>query len=206
MFQSEIESSSQEDLRAYLQGSLRDGTWNALHKTHRIGQADPQWLEILQKVLEKLDHRGWIYREGRSRSFWVLETTASFLSLNFDPGCLSDTSAISYARGYFDADGGMPRFEDARLYFQLCQKDHASLKMLRGILEHQAIQCGRIHNPSRAIDADYWRFFVKANSHQRFMAALSSWHPRKRALMERRLAITSGSPRRNAGWQSSYLH
>src|SRR5919204_433979 len=52
-------------LEAYLQGALRDGTRSARHRTHRIGQADPGWLALLQTALGVLGHRGWIFREVR---------------------------------------------------------------------------------------------------------------------------------------------
>ena len=71
-------------LESYLQGALRDATKSDAHKTHRFGQSDRAWLETLQTVLGVLGHRSWIYREGKDREFWVLETSAKFLSIDFD--------------------------------------------------------------------------------------------------------------------------
>ncbi len=56
---------------AYLLGALRDGTFNRLHRTTRISQADERWLRILQVLLQKLGKCGWIYREG-SRGVWTI--------------------------------------------------------------------------------------------------------------------------------------
>jgi len=98
---------------------------------------------------------------------------------------------LDYVRGYFDADGGLPRNPTARLYLQFGQKDRASLEMVTKILSSWDIASGRIHNPSAAADPDYWRFFIRAGSHERFMTLVGSWHPTKRALVETRMKIES---------------
>jgi hypothetical protein len=175
-------------LEAYLQGALGDGTRSVRHNTHRIAQCDPQWLSQLQSVLGLLGHRSWIYREGRSRQVWVLETTASFLSLSFDSHPLVGMKeGLHYVRGYFDAEGGMPRSYEDRLYFQFCQKDRGSLEGVKAVLESWGICCGRIHNPSRTVDANYWRFYVLTHSHDRFMNLVGSWHPRKHRQIQARM-------------------
>jgi hypothetical protein len=177
-------------LSAYLQGALRDGTRSRLHATHRIGQSDPVWLALLREILNRLHCRGWIYREGRLRSYWVLETTASFLSIDFDGFSLVGTrQGLDYVRGYFDAEGGMPQDPKARLYLGISQKNRQSLEAVRMILESWEIDCGRIHNPSQSVDPDYWRFYIRSESHRRFMAVVGSWHPRKRLLVEARMKI-----------------
>ena len=175
-------------LESYLQGALKDATRSALHGTHRIGQSERAWLETLQVALGALGHRSWIYREGRERNFWVLETTARFLSIGFEPD-VDTREGLDYVRGYFDADGGMPRSPTARLYFQFCQKDKESLERVAMIISSAGIACGRIHNPSAARDPDYWRFFVGASSHERFMERIGSWHPIKRAQISARMKI-----------------
>jgi len=179
-------------LQSYLQGALKDATKSALHRTHRYGQSDRKWLETLQVMLDVLGHRSWIYREGRERNFWVLETSARFLSEAYEATALIGTGeGLDYSRGYFDADGGLPRDPDARLYLQFAQKDRQSLETVKEILRSWEIECGRIHNPSAEVDPDYWRFFVRAASHQRFMKLVGSWHPTKRALIETRMKIES---------------
>jgi hypothetical protein len=186
----ELLGTGAKGLEAYLQGALRDGTRSSRHNTHRIGQADRRWLETIGLTLDRLGHRWWIYREGRTRAFWILETSAPFLSVRFNAAPLIGTSeGLCYVRGYFDAEGGMPRDPSARLYLQLCQKDRANLETAREILESWAIRCGRVHNPSVRVDPDYWRFYVRAGSHQRFMTTVGSWHPRKRQLLDNRMKI-----------------
>ncbi len=177
-------------LESYLQGALRDATRSAAHKTHRYGQSDRAWLETLQSILGVLGHRSWIYREGKDRNFWVLETSAKFLSIQFDASQLVGLeSGLDYVRGYFDADGGMPRDSRSRLYIQYCQNDRSSLETVKRILDDWGIECGRTHNPSIRVDPDYWRFFIRANSHSRFFELVSSWHPRKRAQIAARTKI-----------------
>ncbi len=177
-------------LEAYLQGALRDGTHSALHHTHRFCQSQEDWLDVLGMALSMLGHRSWKYREGRTRKLWVLETTAKFLALDFDPTPLIGTpNGLSYVRGYFDSDGGMPRNPDARMYVQLCQKDKASLERVAAILTSWNVECGRVHNPSVRVDPDYWRIFVRSRSHESFMRLVGSWHPVKRHQMNTRMKI-----------------
>ena len=186
----ELLAASALDLECYLQGALRDGTRSALHGTHRIGQADPRWLKVIEIALSHLGYRSWTYREGQDREFWIVETTASFLSVSFDASNLVETrNGLAYVRGYFDAEGGMPRDPKARLYFQFSQKDLENLSVVRRILEFEGIDCGRIHNPSYRVDPHYWRFFVLSKSHERFMELIRSWHPRKRQQIETRMKI-----------------
>jgi hypothetical protein len=160
------------------------------HNTHRIGQKDQAWLRFLAMILDALGHRSWIYREGRSREYWILETTAPFLSVSYDAVSLVGTPpGLLYARGFFDAEGGMPKSSAARLYLQYTQKCRPTLETLVRILRSAQIECGRIHNPSREVDPHYWRFYVRAGSHERFMTLVGSWHPRKRLQIDNRMKI-----------------
>jgi len=177
-------------LEAYLLGALHDGTQSALHHTHRIGQSSKDWIDLLSVMLDVLGHKSWIYREGRDRDYWVVETTASFLTTKFDASPLVGAEhGLAYVRGYFDAEGGMPTDCSARLYFQLCQKDRRSLEVVQAILDSWGISSGRIHNPSRRVDPDYWRLYIATGSHQRFMTMVGSWHPRKRQKIQTRMKI-----------------
>jgi hypothetical protein len=186
----ELLATGSKGLEAYLHGALRDGTRSALHGTHRFGQSDPAWLDLLAEMLELLGSKSWSYREGSSRNFWVLETTAPFLDINFDARPLVGTlEGLAYVRGFFDAEGGMPCSQQSRLYLQFTQKSRGSLEVLVEILESWNIHCGRIHNPSAAVDPEYWRFYVRARSHERYMTLVSSWHPRKRRQIATRMVI-----------------
>jgi hypothetical protein len=141
-------------------------------------------------ILDHLGHRTWIYQEGKLREVFVLETSASFLDIRFDPDvCMTEGERIAYVRGYFDAEGGLPQSPEARFYIQLSQKTLRELEKVRNILEDLGIECGVIHNLSVAVDPDYWRFFVRARSWAAFAATIGSWHPRKELLFRQRMMI-----------------
>jgi LAGLIDADG-like domain len=179
----ELLAADARETRAYLLGASRDGTFNRTHETLRISQSDPRWLTGLQVLFLKLGSRSWIYREGR-RNVWVIETKHR---LEDETILRARTEKSAFVRGYFDAEGGIPRNTADRFYIQLVQKDLADLTRVRTILEEIDIHCGRIHNPSISVDSDYWRFYVLAESHEDFIRSVSSWHPRKRMLLDRRI-------------------
>ncbi len=178
----EAKAATIHEAREYVSGASRDGTFNRLHSTLRISQADPRWLEVLGLLFTKLGSRSWIYREGK-RNVWVIETT---YRLHQSEKFRGKFERAAFARGYFDAEGGIPRNPCDRFYLQFVQKDQADLKGLRSDLLHVGIRCGSLHNPSSRIDPDYWRFYVLAKSHQEFLRRVGSWHPRKRRLLESR--------------------
>jgi hypothetical protein len=189
----EVSRASSAELTAYLQGASRDATFNRLHNTMRYAQRNRQWLEVLMAIHSRLGKRGWIYREG-SRDVWVLESVGSVRRAR--PGKTSDSSQVMWLRGYFDAEGSIPRDLGARFYIQLVQKDRNDLLLAQDLLESLGITCGTLHNPSVAVDPDYWRFYVRALSIDRFVGTVSSWHPDKRAVFELRGAVSD--PRRLA--------
>jgi hypothetical protein len=176
----EIARATIGEIRAYLQGASRDGTFNRLHGTLRICQADLRWLRVLGDLLGRLGKRSWMYREG-TRSVWVIETTWHPES----PEAIHTRGeAAAFARGYFDAEGGVPADAGARFYIQFVQKNHADLARTRDLLGLLGVQCGQIHNPSVRQDPNYWRFYVLGASHKRFIRVIGSWHPRKRMLLD----------------------
>lgn len=177
----EAESATGSEARAYLLGASRDGTFNRLHATLRISQADPRWLEVLRLLLMKLGSSSWIYREG-SRNVWVIEST---YRLHW-PLEFSTEERRAYVRSYFDAECGVPRRLDDRFYIQFVQKNQENLSQVWAFLSALGIKCGMIHNPSARVDPDYWRFYVLASSQPPFVSWISSWHPRKRQLIDER--------------------
>jgi hypothetical protein len=183
----ELLETSASGARAYLHGAAHDATISRRHQTVRFGQSDVRWLFVLKVLLDGLGRRSWTYREGRSRSFWVLETSAEVLAER--PEFSTQEERLAYARGYFDAEGGTPCDPSARFYLQFVQKNLGDIDELRTMLVSEGIDCGRIHNPSRQIDSDLWRFYVLASGHEAFVALVSSWHPRKRSLFEARFGF-----------------
>lgn len=178
----ELLASSQHDLDQYLLGSMCDSTFNRWHGTIRFCQKNRNWLVVLKEILSLLGHNAWIYREGKNRHLWVCETKT------FRPQT-NEGLSLSYVRGFFDSDGGMPRMKSSRLYFQFTQKSLSDIVQLKSIMESHGIACGSPHVPSKQVDPDYWRLFVRAQSHTEFMHCVGSWHPRKRVLMQYRMMI-----------------
>lgn len=189
LINSEMTRASKGVLTAYLLGAMHDGTRSALHKTLRIAQGDLNWMSVLRTVLEGSGSRAWTYQEGGRNTFVVEAVDRLPPSL-----VLEGQEAIrAYARGYFDAEGGIPRSLQARFYVQFVQKDLSDLSELRSHLEDDLqIGCGRIHNPSKRVDPEFWRFYVRAAYHGVFSRGIGSWHPRKRLLLETRFPHERG--------------
>jgi hypothetical protein len=168
--------------RAYLLGALHDATISKLHGTVRFGQSDPVWLAGVAMLCQAIGQRSWIYREGKTRNLWILETSARWLASK--TSLTSTEERLAYARGYFDTEGGVPHNPAARFYIQLVQKNAADISKLKAMLEDLGIVCGKLHNPSAGFDDELWRFYVSARSHRTFAERVSSWHPQKRRRLE----------------------
>ena len=181
----EVRTVTAAELHAYLCGAMRDGTRSRLHNTMRISQSSEDWRFVLKSVLTGLDAASWIYREG-SRDMHVIEST--YVAERF-PSMETQGEVLAFLRGYFDAEGGIPKNPRARLYVQMCQKDLEDLTIVRNLVSGLGIDCGVLHNPSREVDPHYWRFFVRAHSLFDFFESVSSWHPRKRSLIQQRLEL-----------------
>ncbi len=121
--ETEIASATRDEIRSYLHGASRDGTFSRLHKTLRIAQADTEWLGILSHLLGRLGKRSWIYQEG-CRNVWVIETT--WRPESPEPVHNRGESA-AFVRGYFDAEGGVPANVSDRFYVQFVQKNRMDL-------------------------------------------------------------------------------
>lgn len=180
---------SEEAIKIYLLGSLHDGTFSS-NKRFRISQKGTEWLELLQTLFNKLGYNAWIYKEGADREVYVLETLADFLDFKFDPlGLEKEEEKSSYIKGFFDAEGGIPKDSKARFYIQLTQNDKEKLEKLKKILRDLGIETGKIHNPSYKVDPNYWRMYVLADSQKRFIEKIGSWHPRKIRTIRKRMKI-----------------
>jgi len=175
---------------AYLQGILGDATYNSIHKTHRISQSNREWLEKIRDMLLSIGNKSWIYKEGKGRNVYILETTSKILSLDFDPMTLqSDAEKIAYIRGYFDAEGGTAHDEKVRFYLQFAERNRNRLEKVRNLLKELGIDCGKVHCPSQKVDPNYWRFYIKADSYENFIKNIGSAHPRKQKIFSNRMKI-----------------
>ena len=71
---------------------------------------------------------------------------AYFLDFNFDPLRLkSSIEKSAYLRGFFDAEGVVPRDIESRFYIQLSQKDKEKIKKLKKILHDLVKVIGSWH-------------------------------------------------------------
>lgn len=94
---------------------------------------------------------------------------------------------IDFVRGYFDSEGGISKDPKVRYYIYFAQKDRKDLLRVKKFLEELKISCGRMHNPSRRIDSDYWRFYVRAKSYNDFAKTINSSHPNKRRYLRMKI-------------------
>ncbi len=177
-------------MQAYLFGAMHDGWIRKSDHRYRISQKGTGWLKIIQKKLRMIGYRSWIYREGKQRDVYVLESVAPIFREVFNPSLLkTDNAKKSYIRGFFDAEGGVPRSLASKRYIQLAQKDKAKIVLLKHWLDEFSIATGKIHNPSRSIDPNYWRIYVSRRSILDFASTIGSWHPRKEAIFREWMKI-----------------
>jgi len=180
---------TENELCAYLQGALHDASLNK-QKRYRFTQKGTDWLNVIKDVFEELGYQAWIYKEGENRDVYALETLAEFLDFDLDPLQLENQQErLSYIRGFFDAEGGVPQKSSNRFYIQLVQKDKEKMEKIKRILEASKIYTGVIHNPSKRVDPEYWRLFVAARSYQAFVQLVGSWHPKKAQIFRERMKI-----------------
>ncbi len=158
--------------KAYLLGALHDGY--STQYTFRISQKYYSFVSDLAQMIKQMGYNAWTYREG-NRQIFVVEFSKFILS-GFEITSIQDK--IDYVRGYFDAEGSVP-LNGSRMYIYFCQKDQQDLQQVKTFLEELGIQCGKIHNPSKNVDPNYFRFFVLSKSLERFGKKVGSWHPEK---------------------------
>ncbi|MFZ5366507.1 MAG: LAGLIDADG family homing endonuclease [Patescibacteria group bacterium] len=160
--------------KAYLLGALHDATERKT--TYRIAQKSKSYIEFLAEGIRSLGRKAWMYKEGKSRNLYVVEFSKSLLK---NTKISSRQEKIDYVRGYFDAEGGIARDPKVNYYLYFAQKNLGDLQKTKHFLEELGISCGRIHNPSKRADPDYWRFFIRAKSYEDFARIIGSDHPEK---------------------------
>jgi len=92
---------------------------------------------------------------------------------------ISKKDKIEYIRGYFDAEGSVPKSRDSRFYIYFSQKNKKDLEELKSYIESLGIICGKTHNPSIKKDPEYWRFYISCKPYDSFIELIGSWHPTK---------------------------
>ncbi|OGM76962.1 hypothetical protein A2188_02845 [Candidatus Woesebacteria bacterium RIFOXYA1_FULL_43_9] len=168
--------------KAYLLGLLHDATERKT--TFRISTKSKIFVEIIQRGIKNLGPSAWIYKEGKDRNLWIVEFSKSLLK---NVQVLDRQEKIDYIRGFFDAEGGIAKSEKVRFYLYFCQKDRNDLLQAKKYLDFLGIQSGIIHNPSKKVDSNYWRFFVRAKSYRDFARVISSSHPEKLEILRKKI-------------------
>jgi intein-encoded DNA endonuclease-like protein len=169
-----------------MHGALHDGyvyVGKSKGKVAVITQKNREWLERIRGILKQLEASAWIFRQ---RDLSVLETKFPELLKSIDVPTLDDKSALAYVAGFFDAEGGIPRDPEhaSLLYIQFVQKNPRKLEEIITILNKFGVKCGKLHQYDKN-KSGCWRFFVRAESHKRFIEIIESRHPEK----QERLAI-----------------
>ena len=160
--------------KPYLLGMAHDGT--SRQSTYRIATNNREFAEFLKKGIRAFSVGAWIYKEGKSRNLWIVEFPKKILQ---NVIIESRQDKIEYIRGYFDAEGGIAKHPSVRFYLYFCQKDKNDLIQVKEYLEELGIVCGTLHNPSKTVDPNYWRFYISAKSYTDFAQIIGSNHPGK---------------------------
>ena len=133
--------------------------------------------EPVPEMIHEMGHNAWIYREGKNRDMFVVEFSKKVVN---NTNINNRHKKIDYIRGYFDAEGSIPRSENVRFYIYFSQKNKEDLEQLKSYITELGIMCGKTHNPSKRIDPKYWRFYVSCKSYEEFIEKIGSWHPVKK--------------------------
>lgn len=168
--------------KAYLLGLLHDATERKF--TYRIGQKNKGFIQFLAREIKLLGRKAWFYKEGKNRNLWVVEFAKVLLK---NTKIKSKQEKIDYIRGYFDAEGGIAHSKTVRFYIYFAQKDPKDLREVKNYLKETGIKCGKVHNPSKKVDPNYWRFFIRAESYKDFARIIGSNHPVKSYLLRKKI-------------------
>ncbi|MFQ6129262.1 MAG: LAGLIDADG family homing endonuclease [Candidatus Hadarchaeaceae archaeon] len=168
--------------KAYLLGVIHDATERKY--TYRLSQKNESFIKFIAGIIRKMGHNAWTYKEGKTRQVYVVEFAKSILR---GIRIKNKRQKKDYIRGYFDAEGSVPKTSEAELYIYFAQKNISDLRQVQRYLESLDVKCGKIHNPSKRADPNYWRFFVSRRSHKDFATKVGSWHPEKGQVLQRKL-------------------
>ena len=168
--------------KAYLLGVLHDAS--VRKTTYRIATKSLPFCKILIKGIKKLGANAWFYKEGKNRNLWIVEFSKKLLK---EVKIKSKQDRIDYIRGYFDSEGGIAKSNKVRFYLYFAQKNKEDLSEVENYLTGLNISCGKLHNPSKRVDPNYWRFFVRAKSYKDFKKIISSSHPEKSRILRMKI-------------------
>jgi len=168
--------------KEYLLGVMHDSTERK--NTFRISSKEKSYTKFLANMIHEMGHNAWIYREGKNREMFVVEFSKKVVN---NANINNRTKKIDYIRGYFDAEGSVPKSKNVRFYIYFSQKNKEDLEQLKSYMTELGIMCGKTHNPSKRIDPQYWRFYVSCKSYKEFIEKIGSWHPVKKQLLRMKI-------------------
>ena len=168
--------------RAYLLGALHDSS--EAKYTFRLCQKNLNYIELCAQGIKNLGFKCWVYKEGKDRDLYIAEFSKRVL-YNFSIN--TPIEKIDYIRGYFDSEGGVPRNFSSRYYIYFAQKNKEDLLALRSYLIDLRISCGNIHNPSKLVDPNYFRFYILRESWEKFGNLIGSYHPVKSIFVRKKI-------------------
>ena len=160
--------------KTYLLGVFHDAT--VRKTTYRIATKNRNFRDLLAREIQKFGVKAWIYKEGKLRDLWIVEFSKTLLQ---NVAIQSPQDRIDYIRGYFDAEGGIAKHPSVRYYLYFCQKDKNDLMQAKGYFEELGIISGILHNLSKTVDPNYWRFYISAKSYSDFAKIIGTDHPEK---------------------------
>jgi intein-encoded DNA endonuclease-like protein len=168
--------------KGYLLGVMHDSTERKT--TYRISSKEKSFTETIANMIKNMGFNAWTYREGKTRDMYVVEFSKKVVE---NVKLISKQEKIDYIRGYFDAEGSIPRSKNSRFYIYFAQKNKSDLEQLKSYITDLGIICGKTHNPSKKIDPNYWRFFISCKSYETFIKEIGSKHPIKRQLLRMKI-------------------
>ena len=168
--------------KAYLLGVMHDSTERK--NTIRISSKEKTYTQFLANMIQKMGHKAWTYREGKTRDMYIVEFSKKVIN-NVD--IKSHRDKIDYIRGYFDAEGSVPKSNKVRFYIYFSQKNKSDLEQLKSYITELGISCGKTHNPSKNIDPNYWRFYISCKSYKTYIELIGSLHPVKSKLLRMKI-------------------
>ncbi|OGM23757.1 hypothetical protein A2627_05220 [Candidatus Woesebacteria bacterium RIFCSPHIGHO2_01_FULL_39_28] len=152
--------------------------------TYRIATKSNLFARFLCNEIKKFGLSAWFYKEGKNRNLWIVEFSKTLLKV---VRVKTERNKIDYIRGYFDSEGGISKNLKVRYYLYFAQKNKSDLLEVKNYLEDLNISCGKLHNPSKRVDPNYWRFFVSSKSYEDFYKIIGSSHPEKKVYLRMKI-------------------
>jgi len=181
------------DKLAYLLGALRDASTDIrVGKNYevKIGQKDVSWLQLLQSIFKELfDYGGNISPHGEYSILRLTKKTVVHRIVEVSEievpqhtwntpsiiPTLPEASQIDYVRGFWDAEGGLPKTTD-QTYISFDQMNRPALEFIRNILVTKGF-----HPTNITLTGKCWQFrLTRKKELARYFQEIGTFHSEKR--------------------------